>query len=79
VIWLRGFLIFVGAVLIVLSLVVMALGLVEVAQGEKGTWGIWPYYLIHGGIALVAVVLFAAANRGREKPAAAAAGGEGES
>ena len=75
----RGFLIFVGAILMVLALVVMALGLVEVAQGEKGTWGIWPYYLIHGAIALVAIVLFAMANRGREKPTAVAAEGEGES
>jgi len=76
---LRALLIFIGALLMVLALVVMALGLVEVAQGEKGTWGIWPYYLIHGGIAMAAIVLFAIANKGREKPAAAAAGGEGES
>jgi NADH:ubiquinone oxidoreductase subunit 6 (subunit J) len=76
---LRGFLIFIGALLMILALVVMALGLVEVAQGEKGTWGIWPYYLIHGGIALAAIVLFAIANKGREKPATVAAEGEGES
>jgi len=76
---LRAFLIFIGTVLMVLALVVMALGLVEVAQGEKGTWGIWPYYLIHGVIALVAIVFFAIANKGREKPAAVTAEGEGES
>jgi NADH:ubiquinone oxidoreductase subunit 6 (subunit J) len=76
---LRALLIFIGALLMVLALVVMALGLVEVAQGEKGTWGIWPYYLIHGVIALVAVVLFAIANRGREEAVAVSAEGEGES
>ena len=75
----RGLLIFVGYVFLILALVVMALGLVEVAQGEKGTWGIWPYYLIHGVIAMVAIVLFAIANKGREKPAAVTAEGEGES
>lgn len=75
----RAFLIFIGAVLMVLALVVMALGLVEVAQGEKGTWGIWPYYLIHGVIALVAIVLFAIANRDRGEAVAVTSGGEGES
>ena len=75
----RAFLIFCGALLMVLALVVMALGLVEVAQGEKGTWQIWTYYLIHGGIAMAAIVLFAIANMGREKPAAVTAEGEGES
>jgi hypothetical protein len=36
-----------------------------VAQGQKGTWDIWPYYLIHGGISMVAFAVFAAANHGR--------------
>jgi NADH:ubiquinone oxidoreductase subunit 6 (subunit J) len=76
---LRAFLIFIGYVLMVVALVVMALGLVDVAKGEKGTWGIWPYYLIHGLISMAAVVLFAIANRGMEKPAAITPAGEGES
>ncbi|MDY6795125.1 MAG: hypothetical protein SWK76_07575 [Actinomycetota bacterium] len=64
----RGLLVFLGWILILVALAVLILGLVDVAQGEKGTWGIWPIYLIHGGVAFAAVILFAVANRGRVSP-----------
>jgi EamA domain-containing membrane protein RarD len=74
--YVRGLLIFAGTILIIVALIFIIWGMVEVGQGEKGTWDIWPYYLIHGGVSLVALVLFALANKGREKPAAVSAEGE---
>jgi NADH:ubiquinone oxidoreductase subunit 6 (subunit J) len=75
---LRALLIFIGTILVVAAFAVMILGLIEVGQGEKGTWEIWPYYIIHGVVSLVGLVLYGIANRGRERPAMAAPeGGEG--
>lgn len=59
----------VGAILVLLAMAVLILGMVDVAQGEKGTWEIWPFYIIHGGISLAALVLFATANRIRAERA----------
>lgn len=74
----RALLIFIGTILVVAAFVVMILGLVEVGQGEKGTWEIWPYYAIHGVLSLAGLVLYGIANMGREKPAAVTPeGGEG--
>jgi EamA domain-containing membrane protein RarD len=73
---LRGLLIFVGTILMIVALVFIIWGMVEVGQGKKGTWEIWPFYLIHGGVSMLALVLFAMANRGRGEPAAASAGEE---
>jgi hypothetical protein len=70
----RGTLIAIGVVLMLAAMVFIIWGMVEVAQGDKGTWEIWPFYLIHGGISLVGMVLFAVANRGRVPSAAAEAG-----
>jgi hypothetical protein len=72
VVFLRGLLIGIGWLLMALALVVLVLGLVEVGKGEKGTWQIWPYYLIHGGVSLIALVLFGVANAGRERIEASA-------
>lgn len=71
----RGALIAVGTVLMIVALVFMVWGIVEVGQGDKGTWEIWPFYLIHGGVSLVALVLFYGANKGRAVPAALESGG----
>jgi EamA domain-containing membrane protein RarD len=65
----RGPLLFIGTILMIVALVFIIWGMVEVGQGKKGTWDIWPFYLIHGAVSLVALVLFGVANRGREKPA----------
>lgn len=75
---LRGTLITVGALLVIAALFFMVWGIVEVGQGDKGTWEIWPFYLIHGGISLVALVLFSVANKGRTPPAATEGGGGGK-
>ena len=72
----RGTLIFFGTILMIVALVFMIWGIVEVGQGDKGTWEIWPFYLIHGVVSLVALILFGIANRGREIPAAVGAEGE---
>jgi len=72
----RGTLIFFGTILMIVALVFMIWGIVEVGQGDKGTWEIWPFYLIHGAVSLVALILFGIANRGREIPAAVSAEGE---
>jgi len=72
----RGTLIFFGTILMVVALVFMVWGIVEVGQGDKGTWEIWPFYLIHGVVSLVALIIFGIANRGREIPAAVGAEGE---
>jgi EamA domain-containing membrane protein RarD len=72
----RGTLIFIGTILVVVALVFMIWGIVEVGQGKKGTWEIWPFYMIHGVVSLVALILFAVANKGREIPAAVSAEGE---
>jgi len=71
----RGLLIFIGTVLVIVALAFMVWGIVEVGQGDKGTWEIWPFYLIHGAVSLVALVLYGIANKGRERPAAAESGG----
>ena len=76
---LRATLIFIGTLFVIGALVVMILGLVEVGQGEKGTWEIWPYYMIHGVLSLVGLVFYGIANKGRETPAAAAVEGGEES
>ena len=67
---------FVGTILLIVALVFMIWGIVEVGQGDKGTWEIWPFYLIHGVVSLVALILFGVANRGREIPAAVGTEGE---
>jgi len=71
----RGLLISIGTVLMIVALVFMVWGIVEVGQGDKGTWEIWPFYMIHGIVSLVALVLYGIANKGREIPAAAEAEG----
>jgi len=75
----RGTLLFIGTILVIVALVFMVWGIVEVGQGDKGTWEIWPFYLIHGVVSLVALILFGIANKGREIPAAVGAEGEEES
>ena len=72
----RGTLLFVGTILLIVALVFMIWGIVEVGQGDKGTWEIWPFYLIHGVVSLVALILFGIANKGREIPVAVGAEGE---
>jgi EamA domain-containing membrane protein RarD len=73
----RGTLIAIGTVLMIVALVFMIWGIVEVGQGNKGTWEIWPFYIIHGVVSLVALILYGIANKGRERPAAVEAeGGE---
>jgi EamA domain-containing membrane protein RarD len=72
----RGTLLFIGTILVIVALVFMIWGIVEVGQGEKGTWEIWPFYMIHGVVSLVALILFGIANKGREIPAAVSAEGE---
>jgi len=72
----RGTLLFIGTILVIVALVFMIWGIVEVGQGDKGTWEIWPFYLIHGVISLVALILFGIANKGREIPAAVSSEGE---
>ena len=73
----RGTLIFMGTVLLIAALVFMIWGIVEVGQGDKGTWEIWPFYIIHGVLSLAALVLYGIANRGRQVPAAAELEGGG--
>jgi len=70
----RGALIAIGTLLIIVAMVFLIWGMVEVAQGDKGTWQIWPFYVIHGGIALAGMVLYAVANRGRVQAVSAEAG-----
>ncbi|MBN2026977.1 MAG: hypothetical protein JW854_09510 [Actinobacteria bacterium] len=72
----RGTLLFIGTILVIVALVFMVWGIVEVGQGDKGTWEIWPFYLVHGVVSLVALILFGIANKGREIPAAVGAEGE---
>jgi EamA domain-containing membrane protein RarD len=64
----RGTLIAIGTLLMLVAMVFIIWGMVEVAQGDKGTWEIWPFYVIHGTIAMTAMVLYAVANRGRPLP-----------
>jgi EamA domain-containing membrane protein RarD len=72
----RGPLLFIGTILMIVAMVFIIWGMVEVGQGKKGTWDIWPFYLIHGAVSLVALVLFGVANKGREKPATLSVEGE---
>ena len=64
----RGTLITIGTLLMLVAMVFIIWGMVEVAQGDKGTWELWPFYLVHGAIAMAAMVLYAVANRGRPVP-----------
>jgi EamA domain-containing membrane protein RarD len=54
-------LILVGVVFLLVALAFLVLGQVWVAQGKKGTWGIWPLYIIHGVAGLIALACFFAA------------------
>lgn len=59
-----------GAVLLAVALVVIIIGMVWVARGEKGTWDIWPVYAIHGIAGLMALTCFYLAWRKNEVGAA---------
>jgi hypothetical protein len=66
----KGLLIFLGVIFLVVAIAFLVIGQVWVAQGKKGTWGIWPMYIVHGVSALMALVLFYVANTryGAAKP-----------